>query len=168
MIKKTKNNLYIFVWIHKLCCDLSLAYHPNVKRGKRSKYDEMLKIIHPIIIKEKLHNLDDEEHFEYKFAVEKALRLIEEVSKIDESKKDYYNIYYHEYFKFDNFERFDIYDVADKYYCSKRNVFVIIKDCNDLVHKFIVHYVNNGDIVTKPYYAFSDKNIDTIVEKLNI
>lgn len=168
MIKKTKNSVIIKTWLHNILCDLSFMYHPDSKRGKRPQYDEMLKIVHPIVIKEKLQDKNDEEHPIYRFAVSKALRFIEEVSKIDETKKDYYNIYYYEYFKPSEFEKFNAYDISDKYYCSARNVSKIIVECNSLVHKFVIYYVENDSIITKPYYAFSDQDINQIIEKLDI
>lgn len=176
MIKKTKNSLIIKTWLHNILCDLSFMYHPDSKRGKRPQYDEMLKIIHPIIIKEKLNDIGSEEYFEYKFAIEKSLRFIEEISKIDETKKHYYDIYYNNYFKFNEFEKFDVYEMADKFYCGATTIKETITNCNNLVHKFILYYNSYRDnddeeIIEKPYYGFVDMNIvdiNPIIKKLNL
>lgn len=167
-------------WMHKTLCEMTFIYHPEANRGKKSNHDELLKLVHPIVIRERLEEKSESKAVTvYDFSIVKALDFLKEVSRIDESKKNYYDIYCNYYFKHTQNEKFDLREVSKTFHCHPRQITTILFRCNELVHKFILYYFGNEesgidmtkiDDVVRPYYGFIDNSIDIdeIVNKLRL
>lgn len=192
MTQKASDRDTLLINTYKVLSDTSFMYHPDAIRGRKPNYDEVIRDVWYVIMKDEIDNFNPLITETKEDIIKKSLLFIERVAEIDTSKKEYPLIYRKGiYFKKDVNEKFNIRQVGKQFYLSRRQISYIIEKCNHLIKNFLVLSMiiemrdkyNIDDesfrkikkqygIEIQPYYGFCDykfyNDMDRIANELGL